>query len=102
MNKKSDPHDLSDIPPARIAAWDQHGVDAIEADLIKTGGVRLVGGPAEIPHQAWRWVHALRAAEAAPKLSDAVGVKVPLAWFGSFNLKTAWRTIAAKLNRSRS
>ena len=97
-----DPHDLSDICPAHIATWEQHGVDAIEADLINTGGMRLVGGPAEMPHQAWRWVHAMQALEAAPMLSDAVEVKVPEAWFGSFNLKAAWRAIAAKLKRSRS
>jgi hypothetical protein len=102
MSSKSYLDDLSDISLARVAAWEQHGVDAIEADLKNNDGMRYVGGPPEVRQQAWRWVRAVRAAEAAPKLSDAVELKVPLAGFGSFNLKTAWRAIAAKLNGSRS
>ena len=83
MSSKSYLDDLSDISLVHVAAWERHGVDAIEADLKNNDGMRYVGGPPEVRQQAWRWVRAVRAAEAAPKLS----------------LRTAWRAITAKLRR---
>ena len=72
MSSKSYLDDLSDISLARVEAWERYGVDAIEADLKNNDGMRYVGGPPEVREQAWRWVRAVRAAEAAPKLSDAI------------------------------
>jgi hypothetical protein len=66
MSSKSYLDDLSDISLARVAAWEQHGVDVIEDDLKNNDGMRYVGGPPEVRQQAWRWVRAVRAAEAAP------------------------------------
>ncbi len=88
MSSKSYLDDLSDISLARVAVWEQHGVDVIEADLKHNDGMRYVGGPPEVRQQAWRWVRAVRAAEAAPKL-------------GFFDLKRAWRALAAKFRRGK-
>jgi len=51
---------LSDIPAERIAEWNQHGVDAVEADLKATGGIRYVGGVPGTVQLAWRWVNSER------------------------------------------
>jgi len=101
MSSKSYLDDLSDISLARVEAWERYGVDAIEADLKNNDGMRYVGGPPEVREQAWRWVRAVRAAEAAPKLSDAIEFKIPFG-FGSIKVGTAWRAIAAKFRRWKS
>src|SRR5262247_3308899 len=49
-------HPLLRISPARIANWERHGVDAIEADLANNQGITYVGGPPGTREQAWRWV----------------------------------------------
>jgi hypothetical protein len=62
---EQDDHPLAGISPSRIANWQRHGVDAIEADLTHTGGSRLVGGPPGTAEDAWRWVRYMRNQERA-------------------------------------
>lgn len=58
-------HPLAGIHPSRIANWESKGVDAIEADLKYSGGIRYVGGPPGTKEQAWRWVNHARANDSA-------------------------------------
>ncbi len=52
MSSKSYLDDLRDISLARIATWEQYGVDAIEADLKNNNGMHYVGAPSEVREQA--------------------------------------------------
>lgn len=51
------PLELAGIPPDRLQLWMIFGVGQVKNDLEQTGGMRVVGGHAEIRQQAWRWVH---------------------------------------------
>src|SRR5437016_12920992 len=42
---------------ARYEQWEKLGIDQVKADLEHTGGIRVVGGPAEVTQMAWEWVH---------------------------------------------
>jgi hypothetical protein len=88
MSDTDDPdHLLAGIPPARIANWERHGVDAIEADLNSTDGLRYVGGPPGTKEQARRWVRYKRAQQ-----QEVLSLK-PSVYGFSADLKVAWRKL---------
>lgn len=42
---------------ARYEHWEKLGLDQVKADLEHTGGLRVVGGPADVTQMAWEWVY---------------------------------------------
>ena len=89
MTQKTDNEIIKAISPARIAEWEKWGLDAIEADLKNTGGIRYVGGSQENRMQAWAWVRVQRRNENL-KHAEAVNLK-PGLWGISIDLKVSWR-----------
>src|SRR5580704_2479313 len=75
---------LAGISAARIANWERHGVEAIEADLINNHGDRYVGGPPGTTDQAWRWVRYKRDQEKARSQQPEIVTLTP-GW-GGFNI----------------
>jgi hypothetical protein len=82
-------HPLSGISPARIANWERHGVDAIEADLANNQGVTYVGGPPGTREQALRWVRYKRSQQ-QDKRSEVLSLK-PGVYGVSLDLKAAFK-----------
>lgn len=82
-------HPLHGINPVRIANWEKHGVEAVEADLTYNQGTTYVGGPPEIKEQAWRWVR-FRKSLGQPKEAEILSLK-PTLWGVGIDLKAAAR-----------
>jgi hypothetical protein len=88
-------HPLYGIHPMRIANWQRHGVDAIEADLLNRGGMTYVGGPPEAREQARRWVRYMRDRDKA-KEPEILGLK-PGLWGVTVDLKALARWLRSVL-----
>jgi hypothetical protein len=84
-------HPLAGIAPTRIANWERHGVDAIEADLLNRQGITYVGGPPGTNEQAWQWVRYKRAQQQSPK-PEILTLK-PGAYGITFDVKEAIRRV---------
>lgn len=80
---------LHGINPTRIANWEKHGVEAVEADLTYNQGAAYVGGPPEINEQAWRWVR-FRKSLLQPREPEILSLK-PTLWGVGIDLKAAAR-----------
>lgn len=83
----------------RIAQWEEHGVDAIKADLEHSNGIRIVGRHTRL---AWKWVKFKEAqnrqAQEADKLSDTVSL-TPEVFGMSIDLKKLFKWGKSKLKR---
>lgn len=78
-------HPLQGISLTRIAIWEKHGLEAVEADLTYNNGLTYVGGPPDIIEQAWRWVR-FKKTRRQPQPPEILTLK-PGIWGISVDLK---------------